>query len=133
MPNEPTNRVVVSDINMPFLSMVRFMVKWAIASIPAFLILVVLGVVSWAALAGFISGLGSGFSHKPHDNQAPTSSSSSPSSPTIDPVAAAYVSNVVVRNLSVSKTTLGDDGVFGEVKNVGDRTLKEVEITIYCQ
>jgi hypothetical protein len=31
--------VVVTDIDMPFLSMVTFMVKWALASIPAFLIL----------------------------------------------------------------------------------------------
>ncbi|RDL46197.1 hypothetical protein DN730_03940 [Marinomonas piezotolerans] len=31
--------VVVTDVRMPFMSMVFFMVKWAIASIPAFLIL----------------------------------------------------------------------------------------------
>ena len=31
--------VVVTDIDMPFLSMVTFMVKWVLASIPAFLIL----------------------------------------------------------------------------------------------
>lgn len=37
----PTN-VVVTDIRMPFGSMVVFMVKWAIAAIPAFLILLVL-------------------------------------------------------------------------------------------
>jgi len=34
--------VVVMDINMSFGSMVRFMVKWAIASIPALLILFLL-------------------------------------------------------------------------------------------
>ena len=33
------NEVVIKDISMPFGSMVRFMVKWAIASIPATLIL----------------------------------------------------------------------------------------------
>jgi len=32
-------RVVVTDINMPFGSMVWFMVKWTLASIPAMLIL----------------------------------------------------------------------------------------------
>lgn len=32
-------RVVVTDINMPFGSMVNFMVKWAIASIPALIII----------------------------------------------------------------------------------------------
>jgi hypothetical protein len=36
--------VVVVDVSVPFGSMVVFMVKWAIASIPAFLILIVLGV-----------------------------------------------------------------------------------------
>jgi len=35
-------QVTVVDIKMPFGSMVVFMVKWAIASIPAFLILVAL-------------------------------------------------------------------------------------------
>ena len=37
------DEVVVTDIRMPFGSMVVFMVKWAIASIPAFVILVVVG------------------------------------------------------------------------------------------
>ena len=32
-------KVVVTDIQMPFISMVVFMVKWALAAIPAFLIL----------------------------------------------------------------------------------------------
>lgn len=34
--------ITVVDIKMPFGSMVVFMVKWAIASIPAFLILLML-------------------------------------------------------------------------------------------
>ena len=38
--------VVVVDIDLPFGSMVRFMVKWAIAAIPAFIILVIL---AWGA------------------------------------------------------------------------------------
>ena len=33
------DNVVVTDIKMPFISMVEFMVKWAIASIPALIIL----------------------------------------------------------------------------------------------
>lgn len=32
-------KMVVTDIQMPFISMVVFMVKWALAAIPAFLIL----------------------------------------------------------------------------------------------
>lgn len=45
-------RVSVVDINMPFGSMVGFMVKWAIAAIPALIILVVLFSVLTGILAG---------------------------------------------------------------------------------
>ena len=39
--------VVVTDIRMPFISMVFFMVKWAIASIPALIILsIIFGLVT---------------------------------------------------------------------------------------
>lgn len=43
----------------------------------------------------------------------------------------AYIDKVVIRSLKVAKAISGDLGVFGEIKNLGDRTLKEVEITIY--
>lgn len=43
----------------------------------------------------------------------------------------AYINKVEIRNLKVSKSIIGDYGVFGEIKNLGDRTLREVEITIY--
>jgi uncharacterized membrane protein YfhO len=33
------NDVVIKDIQMPFWSMVTFMVKWAFAAIPAFIII----------------------------------------------------------------------------------------------
>ena len=48
-----TTEVIVTDITMPFGSMVTFMVKWAIASIPALLILGLLGfaIVGWIAAA----------------------------------------------------------------------------------
>ena len=42
--------VVVRDFDMPFWSMMRIMVKWAFAAIPA---LVILG-VAWILLAGII-------------------------------------------------------------------------------
>jgi hypothetical protein len=49
-----TSRVVVTDFDMPFLSMVAFIMKWALASIPAliglFLILAVFGVALKAIL-----------------------------------------------------------------------------------
>ena len=37
--------VTIEDIKMPFGSMVQFMVKWAIASIPAFIILFLIGMI----------------------------------------------------------------------------------------
>lgn len=46
--------VVVRDIQMGFGSMVEFMVKWAIATIPALIILTLIG---WA-IAAFLLGLG---------------------------------------------------------------------------
>ncbi len=49
MRNEDKNQITIVDIQMPFWSMVIFMVKAAIASIPAFIILFILGIV----LGGF--------------------------------------------------------------------------------
>lgn len=39
MDEHKTVNVVVTDIQMPFISMVIFMVKWTITAIPAFFIL----------------------------------------------------------------------------------------------
>lgn len=52
-PIESGQRVVVADIHMSFGSMVAFMVKAAIASIPALLILTVLGFLVAGASATF--------------------------------------------------------------------------------
>lgn len=38
-------RVIVEDIDMPFYSMIFFMVKWTIASIPAFIILFIFSLI----------------------------------------------------------------------------------------
>ena len=46
--------VIVQDVNMTFGSMVVFMVKWALASIPALIILLVIG----AAAISFLASLG---------------------------------------------------------------------------
>ena len=46
-----------------------------------------------------------------------------------------YLANVVVGNVEVhlnSGRLLDEAAVYGEVKNQGDKTLNEVEITIYC-
>lgn len=48
-PNLP-QRVSIVDIRMPFWSMVVFLVKLSIASIPAFLILSVLGALAFTLL-----------------------------------------------------------------------------------
>jgi len=47
--------VVVMDVDMKFWSMVKFMVKWAIAAIPAFVILVLIGTAVFTLLTGFIA------------------------------------------------------------------------------
>lgn len=61
-PPSPTSRatqaVIVTDIKMPFGSMVEFMVKWAIASIPAIIILFLIGFGITVVLTGML-GLGS--------------------------------------------------------------------------
>ena len=58
MSNESGNHVVVVDVKMPFMSMVTFMVKWAIASIPAIIILVVIWATAVAVLGGIFGGMG---------------------------------------------------------------------------
>ena len=47
--NLDNQNVTVTNIKMEFFAMVEFMVKWAIASIPAFIILVLIG-----AAVGFV-------------------------------------------------------------------------------
>ncbi|RII26756.1 MAG: hypothetical protein CXR31_10135 [Geobacter sp.] len=44
----------------------------------------------------------------------------------------AYFPNIEVKGVNISKGYFGDVGVFGEVKNKGDKSLKSVEITTYC-
>jgi len=56
MSAENSNRIIVTDIKMPFFSMVIFMVKWAVASIPALIILSFIG----ALIFGFAGTI---FSH----------------------------------------------------------------------
>jgi hypothetical protein len=49
------NEVVISDVKVPFWSMVVILVKLAIAAIPAFIILTVIGVVTMGLLQGLTS------------------------------------------------------------------------------
>ena len=50
-------RVSVVDINMPFTSMVGFMVKWVLAAIPALLILAVFSAVIAGVFTAVIASL----------------------------------------------------------------------------
>ena len=56
MENSNISQVNIVDIKMPFWSMVTFMVKWVIASIPAFIILTVIGVIVFGILGGISRG-----------------------------------------------------------------------------
>lgn len=55
---QTNTRVVITDIHMPFMSMVGFMVKWVLASIPAIIILVVFFAMISGLFAGFFLGGG---------------------------------------------------------------------------
>ena len=57
--NTKSKTVKVSDFDMPFGSMVVFMVKWAIASIPAILILMVLFAIFGGLILGIFATLAS--------------------------------------------------------------------------
>ena len=75
VPDSSNPGVVVTDIKMPFWSMVRFMVKWAIASIPAVIILmVVIGFFAIAATtitAGLLAGFSSALNGQPKPAYVP--------------------------------------------------------------
>lgn len=48
-------RVTVVDVDMKFWTMVQFMVKWAFASIPALLIIILIGFAVLFCLSGFVA------------------------------------------------------------------------------
>ncbi len=54
---DETKGVTVTDIQMPFGSMVIFMIKWAIASIPAAIILFLIASVFAVVFGGIFSGM----------------------------------------------------------------------------
>ena len=63
MDNDQVNHVSIVDIKMPFWSMVVFMVKAALASIPAFIILTVIFAVLSAIFGGLFNGMYGGMGH----------------------------------------------------------------------
>ncbi|MDG6778166.1 hypothetical protein QCB44_05550 [Thiomicrorhabdus sp. zzn3] len=58
MENNSPNEVKITDIKMPFWSMVMFMVKAAIASIPAIIILWIIFAVLAGIFGGIFGGMG---------------------------------------------------------------------------
>jgi hypothetical protein len=81
-PDGPTSplpsRVTVVDFDMPFGSMIVFMLKWALASVPALIILIGISVVSFAVLSGLILGLTSTSSLLTRQARSPEASSEVP-------------------------------------------------------
>ena len=57
MENESQN-VVITDIKIPFFSMVVFMVKWALASIPAVIVIGIIFGALWVGLGMVLGMLG---------------------------------------------------------------------------
>lgn len=53
---DDSRQVVVTDIKIPFLSMVVLLVKWALAAIPAMMILIALAALTSAALGALFGG-----------------------------------------------------------------------------
>ncbi len=51
------SEVVVTNIKMPFFSMVVFMIKWAIASIPAIIILSFILAICGLIFSSFMGGM----------------------------------------------------------------------------
>lgn len=54
---ETRQEMIVTDIRMPFASMVIFMIKWAIAAIPAFIILSLLFMLFSMLFGGMLGGM----------------------------------------------------------------------------
>lgn len=56
-PTAGVQRVIVTDVQMPFGSMVTFIVKWTIAAIPALIILFFIFAVLGGMMAGFVTSM----------------------------------------------------------------------------
>lgn len=58
--NETVQKVSVSDVSMPFGSMVVFILKWTLASIPAMLIIFIIALIIAGLFGGLFTSLQSG-------------------------------------------------------------------------
>lgn len=57
MPNN-VQEIVVTDVKIPFVSMVVLLVKWSLAAIPAVIILVSIGIAISMVLGALFGGMG---------------------------------------------------------------------------
>lgn len=55
--DEQPQSVIVTDINMPFGSMVLFIMKWSLAAIPALLLLGVTLALAWGLFMALVAGI----------------------------------------------------------------------------
>ena len=58
------NKVNVVAIQIPFLKVVGILIKWALAAIPAMIILALIGAVLAALFAGMFAGVAAGLLHR---------------------------------------------------------------------
>src|SRR5947208_14231616 len=96
------NRVSVTDFDMPFLSMVRFMIKWAIASIPAVFIIMLAAALFWGVVFGAaLSTIGASLLRRGEVQgtpqvRAPDTPTVAQGKPIEDEAAKAYLNRVIV-------------------------------------
>jgi hypothetical protein len=57
-PYNPPQHIVITDIHIPFWRLVGIFVKWALAAIPATIIVMVIFVVVALIIAGILAGFG---------------------------------------------------------------------------
>jgi hypothetical protein len=128
MPDESRNHVSITDVDMPFLSMVRFMVKWAIASIPALIILMILAAIFWGTLIAVVASVGSALSRA----KTPTTVEM-PHTPSRSVVAeqSSAVDTATAQRLSRLKTSVSVTLV--SMKEVDNGFMKAVEIKYELQ
>jgi len=135
--------VVVRDVRMPFLSMVVFMVKWAIAAIPAMLVLTFIG-VSGAILAwSLLGGLSSAVSQRGRKTELPVTSPPAAipmardrlTPPTVEPRETPPISEYISRHVRHEVRLFDSGGPFravGTVTNRGDRALRRLHGVLRC-
>ena len=58
MESDIQHEVVVTDVKMPFGSMVVFMIKWSLAAIPAIIILAIIWAIAIGVFGGIFGAIG---------------------------------------------------------------------------